>query len=131
VAPEPVRPEPSDRIAETVGAAEPAKTTRIATVETETLSITIERPGKPAAQASMTPGKASAGTSAATPEGQQMPSGGIVHVVVRGDTLWDISRRYLGNPFRYPELVRLSGIKNANLIHPGDVVRIRVNNQRR
>ncbi|MDH5648456.1 MAG: chemotaxis protein CheW, partial [Gammaproteobacteria bacterium] len=27
-----------------------------------------------------------------------------VHVVVKGDTLWHIARRYLGNPFRYPEL---------------------------
>jgi len=48
----------------------------------------------------------------------------IIHVVVRGDTLWDIARRYIHDPFRYPELARLSNIKNPDLIYPGDRVRI-------
>lgn len=49
----------------------------------------------------------------------------IIHTVRRGDTLWAISRRYLGNPYLYPEVARLSMIANPNLIHPGDIVRIR------
>jgi len=49
----------------------------------------------------------------------------FVHIVVRGDTLWDIARKYLKDPFRYPELARLSEIKNPDLIYPGDTVRIR------
>lgn len=49
----------------------------------------------------------------------------FVHVVVKGDTLWDIAAKYLKNPFRYPELARLSKIKNPDLIYPGDTVRIR------
>jgi len=49
----------------------------------------------------------------------------IVHLVRRGDTLWDIAAKYLGNPFRYPELARNSAIHNPNLINPGDVVRIK------
>ena len=49
----------------------------------------------------------------------------FVHIVVKGDTLWDIARKYLKNPFRYPELARLSQIKNPDLIYPGDTVRIR------
>jgi chemotaxis signal transduction protein len=49
----------------------------------------------------------------------------IVVVVVRGDTLWDIAAKHLGNPHRYPELARNSAIRNPDLIHPGDVVRIR------
>lgn len=49
----------------------------------------------------------------------------IVHVVVQGDTLWDIAAKHLGDPYRYPELARNSAIRNPNLIHPGDVVRIR------
>jgi LysM repeat protein len=48
----------------------------------------------------------------------------IIHVVVRGDTLWHIARRYIHDPFRYPELARLSNIKNPDLIYPGDRVRI-------
>lgn len=48
----------------------------------------------------------------------------IIHVVVRGDTLWAIAKRYVNNPFRYPELARLSKIKNPDLIYPGNRVRI-------
>lgn len=48
----------------------------------------------------------------------------IVHIVVRGDTLWAIAERYIHNPFRYPELARLSHIRDPNLIYPGDRVRI-------
>ena len=48
----------------------------------------------------------------------------IIHIVVKGDTLWDIARRYVQNPFRYPELARLSKIKNPDLIYPGNRVRI-------
>ncbi len=48
----------------------------------------------------------------------------VVHIVVRGDTLWHIARRYIHNPFRYPELARLNKIRNPDLIYPGDRVRI-------
>ena len=48
----------------------------------------------------------------------------IIHIVVKGDTLWHIARRYVNNPFRYPELARLSKIKNPDLIYPGNRVRI-------
>lgn len=50
----------------------------------------------------------------------------ITHVVVKGDTLWDISKKYLKNPFRYPELAKLSKIQNPDLIYPGDIVRIQI-----
>jgi len=53
--------------------------------------------------------------------------GFITHVVVKGDTLWDISKQYLNNPFRYPDVAILSNIKNPDLIYPGDIVRIQVN----
>jgi len=49
----------------------------------------------------------------------------IIHIVVRGDTLWAIAERYVQDPFRYPELARLSHIENPDLIYPGDRVRIR------
>lgn len=46
----------------------------------------------------------------------------IVHVVTAGNTLWFIAKRYIKNPYRYPELVRLNKIKNPDLIYPGDRV---------
>ncbi len=46
----------------------------------------------------------------------------IVHIIVKGDTLWAIAKRYLKNPFRYPELAKLSKIKNPDLIYPGNKV---------
>ncbi len=48
----------------------------------------------------------------------------IIHIVVKGDTLWHIAKFYVDNPYRYPELARLSNIKNPDLIYPGDRVHI-------
>jgi hypothetical protein len=46
---------------------------------------------------------------------------GRIHVVVRGDTLWDISDAYLGTPWVWPSLWKDNdAIKNPHLIHPGD-----------
>lgn len=46
----------------------------------------------------------------------------IIHIVVKGDTLWHIAERYIKNPYRYPELAKLSKIKNPDLIYPGNKV---------
>ena len=51
----------------------------------------------------------------------------FTHIVVKGDTLWHITRRYLDNPHRYPELAAASHINNPHRIYPGDVIRIIVN----
>ena len=50
----------------------------------------------------------------------------VTHVVVKGDTLWDIAETYVKDPFRYPELAELSKIKNPDLIYPYDLVRIHI-----
>ena len=47
-------------------------------------------------------------------------SEGIVHTVVAGDTLWDLSAKYLGSPWKWTELwERNRFITNPHYIYPG------------
>jgi len=46
---------------------------------------------------------------------------GRVHVVVKGDTLWDVSEAYLGTPWVWPSIWKDNqDIHNPHLIRPGD-----------
>ncbi len=46
------------------------------------------------------------------------------HVVVKRDTLWDISAKFLASPWKWPEVWQMNKdqIRNPHLIYPGDIV---------
>jgi hypothetical protein len=52
-----------------------------------------------------------------------IPEGATYYVIVRGDTLWDISARFLGNPFLWPQIWDQNRcITDAHWIYPGDAL---------
>jgi len=58
-----------------------------------------------------------AGPEASNPAGA---SEGIVHTVVAGDTLWDLSAKYLGSPWKWTEIwERNRFLTNPHYIYPG------------
>jgi hypothetical protein len=60
------------------------------------------------------------GGRTSTPKGDRQ-----IHVVQEGDTLWDISQHYYGDPWNWPELWSFNPeITNPHWIYPADQVRL-------
>jgi hypothetical protein len=61
----------------------------------------------------------------AMPEAVDHGASADTHTVERGDTLWDISGRYLQNPWYWPRVWSFNPqIENPHWIYPGDEVRL-------
>lgn len=82
-----------------------------------------------AIQASVDEMEKSIAAEAARPAVQK--SRRLEHIVVKGDTLWSITGRYINKPWLYPEIARLSNIDNPHLIYPGQRVIIVLNYKNR
>ena len=52
---------------------------------------------------------------------ESIPEGATYYIIVRGDTLWDLSAKFLGNPFLWPQIWDQNRyITDAHWIYPGD-----------
>jgi hypothetical protein len=50
----------------------------------------------------------------------------VIHVVRKGDTLWDLANAYLKDPFRWPDVFQRNTdiVENPHWIYPGESIRI-------
>lgn len=60
-------------------------------------------------------------SSTSTPETVSIPT---TYTVVKGDTLWNICKTHLGDPYKYTEVASKNNISNPNLIYPGQVLNL-------
>lgn len=55
------------------------------------------------------------------PDPALFPEGATVHIIERGDTLWDLAQTFYGDPYLWPQLwEKNTYITDAHWIYPGD-----------
>ena len=55
------------------------------------------------------------------PTAESFPQGSTIHVIVAGDTLWDLSGKYLENPWLWPQIWEVNQyVTDSHWIYPGD-----------
>jgi len=58
---------------------------------------------------------------------KSFPEGVKVHIIQKGDTLWDLAGHYFNNPLLWPSIFQANPyIGDPNLIYPGDPLRLDV-----
>ncbi len=80
------------------------------------------RSARPQAQHAPAPPQVKAPSPAAQERGKTPPAQYVE--VQAGDTLWEISRRYLGSPRHYPKLQELNGIEDPRRLRAGTVIAV-------
>ena len=58
------------------------------------------------------------------PPGKAVPAP-FVYTVVEDDNLWNISKRFTGNPLNYPRVAKDNSIATPDLIFPGQRILIK------
>ncbi len=110
-----------ERARKAAGAAEAASSERSAAAEEAASAVeSAVAPGGPDAADQ---GTVPAVISGDGPGGQLLAPETRIYVVVKGDTLWDIAGRFLGNPFRWPAIWEKNRyIADPHWIYPGNPI---------